>query len=549
MKHFNFATDGNISDNYKLENYKSKINNLLEENVKRKRELSGLKVKLTINIKKIEDFKLPGTNELALQEQIEHIEFELDTFIKDIEPNIINLKNTHKIEYNFDINIQEIYNLVNTILSNYKKLSDKYNKIEEDIDNYNVKIANNTIAIDLIAEKIILEKDQLEIVKKEFDDTAFYNLLKRRKIVKSIKIFEANIYNNKMEHSNLLKKKSLLSEDLHLRTTEATHIHYKLLTEEEFNTINKYNDILMQYKMNLEGFKQKLYEIQLEKEIELKKMISNIESLEFEVIKIKQSILDDDEKSIFEKYQEKIGQITPEEIYNYTIDKALLQMKQEYNIEKSNLLYKFDLYLQLLFCVLFYRRVRNYDTFLNIDEGQDLSSTEFKLFNLANGGNVIFNIYGDLNQRISAKGIVSWDEVELAKNNFVLNENYRNTKEITDYCNKILYMTALPIGVTGKKVIKKTITEVIKDIKNKVINTGKDRNAIIIDSKNSNELLNVFLKVGCINNRIVPGKISVFTVEQSKGLEHDCVYVYDRYMTKNEKYISYTRALKELIIF
>lgn len=34
--------------------------------------------------------------------------------------------------------------------------------------------------------------------------------------------------------------------------------------------------------------------------------------------------------------------------------------------------YKFELYLKLLFSILFYRRVQNYDTFLNIDEGQDL---------------------------------------------------------------------------------------------------------------------------------------------------------------------------------
>lgn len=50
-------------------------------------------------------------------------------------------------------------------------------------------------------------------------------------------------------------------------------------------------------------------------------------------------------------------------------------------------------------------------------------------------------------------------------------------------------------------------------------------------------------------NKILTGKISVLTVEQAKGLEFDCVYVYDKYMNKNEKYISYTRALKKLVVF
>ncbi|MGB4438156.1 MAG: ATP-binding domain-containing protein, partial [Sedimentibacter sp.] len=86
------------------------------------------------------------------------------------------------------------------------------------------------------------------------------------------------------------------------------------------------------------------------------------------------------------------------------------------------------------------------------------------------------------------------------------------------------------------------------EIKNIIKGPGKDRYAVIIDSRNSGELSNTFINIGCVKNKILPGKISVLTVEQSKGLEFDCVYVYDKYMTNNEKYISYTRALKELVI-
>ena len=38
------------------------------------------------------------------------------------------------------------------------------------------------------------------------------------------------------------------------------------------------------------------------------------------------------------------------------------------------------------------------------------------------------------------------------------------------------------------------------------------------------------------------------TVYESKGLEFTCVAVADRNMTKQEKYIAYTRALKELAV-
>ena len=38
------------------------------------------------------------------------------------------------------------------------------------------------------------------------------------------------------------------------------------------------------------------------------------------------------------------------------------------------------------------------------------------------------------------------------------------------------------------------------------------------------------------------------TVYESKGLEFSCVAVADAGMTVNEKYIAYTRALKELAV-
>ena len=43
-------------------------------------------------------------------------------------------------------------------------------------------------------------------------------------------------------------------------------------------------------------------------------------------------------------------------------------------------------------------------------------------------------------------------------------------------------------------------------------------------------------------------KVSIITVEQAKGIEFDNVVVIADQMTSNEKYISYTRALDELIV-
>ena len=38
------------------------------------------------------------------------------------------------------------------------------------------------------------------------------------------------------------------------------------------------------------------------------------------------------------------------------------------------------------------------------------------------------------------------------------------------------------------------------------------------------------------------------SVEDAKGLEFDKVYVLERNMSKNERYISYTRALQDLAV-
>ena len=48
--------------------------------------------------------------------------------------------------------------------------------------------------------------------------------------------------------------------------------------------------------------------------------------------------------------------------------------------------------------------------------------------------------------------------------------------------------------------------------------------------------------------KISKTKINIMTVYESKGLEFTAVAVAEEGLTDNEKYIAYTRALKELAI-
>jgi DNA helicase IV len=49
-------------------------------------------------------------------------------------------------------------------------------------------------------------------------------------------------------------------------------------------------------------------------------------------------------------------------------------------------------------------------------------------------------------------------------------------------------------------------------------------------------------------DEIKSGEIALLTPQEAKGLEFDTCYVFTKGMNRNEKYISYTRALNELYI-
>ena len=51
-----------------------------------------------------------------------------------------------------------------------------------------------------------------------------------------------------------------------------------------------------------------------------------------------------------------------------------------------------------------------------------------------------------------------------------------------------------------------------------------------------------------IGQKIDNGLISFMYVDEVKGIEFDKVFVIPNKMSKNEKYIAYTRALSELVI-
>ena len=109
------------------------------------------------------------------------------------------------------------------------------------------------------------------------------------------------------------------------------------------------------------------------------------------------------------------------------------------------------LYLQILYQFQGSPNARK-ESLITMDEAQDFSSQEILLLRKVNDNQVIFNLLGDEKQHIEGKkGIKSWSEVSNIADfkNYSLNENYRNAKQITNYCNNRFSMNMRAINING----------------------------------------------------------------------------------------------------
>lgn len=117
-----------------------------------------------------------------------------------------------------------------------------------------------------------------------------------------------------------------------------------------------------------------------------------------------------------------------------------------------------------------------------------------------------------------------------------INENFRNTKQISDFCNDKFKYNNLSMAIIGKNVeyIEK------KKINNIILKKINEKKKIAIITQNRDDIENLIP---------IDSEYTFYgTIEQVKGIEFDSVIVFEDKMTKNEKYIAYTRALNDLYI-
>ena len=147
-----------------------------------------------------------------------------------------------------------------------------------------------------------------------------------------------------------------------------------------------------------------------------------------------------------------------------------------------------------------------------------------------------FNVYGDLNQSIYESSISDWSELETIGSfgRYTLNENYRNTIEITEFMNEEVFMNMSALGLNGQKPMLAD-QRTIYDIAHKA---GKeDRIIAIIATDRSRDSISLPMY-----------DLPVYKVSEIKGMEFDTVFVFPESMSDNELYIAYSRAIDHLYV-
>lgn len=440
--------------------------------------------------------------------------------IKIITPNrlfsefISNLSNDLDISEIEQITISNYYFKLN---NRYLEMYNKFDSIKEYIKNKKEKYKRK-----FLAEKMIDENELLKDIVNDLYSEELFKYIKE--------IYDKLI----MEEIKKVDKLDIVIADLNeknIKTFERFIYKSEKVIEEKTKQLEKILDDLryekekgrtfmggIQMFTSMTNNKMKQYE---EKINYLNEQKEKIENRILEIRKVKNELLENGYFVI--------------DLY----DKILNKIEEKFNFQfKNGNFTRIELLILLYINYLHFGELQNKDELLCIDEAQDYNIIEYKVLKIVNK-EAIMNLYGDINQSFYFKGIKNWEQLEkdMKFKRYELNENYRNSIQITEFCNKKFEFNTISMGLNGKEVqyidynyLQNIIDKKIKE---------KKKVAIIVSD---NEILEN------IKNKYVNEHIIYLTVSNAKGIEYDTVIVIEDKMSNNEKYISYTRALNELYI-
>ncbi len=267
-------------------------------------------------------------------------------------------------------------------------------------------------------------------------------------------------------------------------------------------------------------------------------------------------------------------------IENNLLTRAFKELLKRYSI--PNVLgYKDALIFLFIFTELYGIKEDDMYDYSVIDEAQDLSVLELAIIS-----KFVFNnrfcIIGDLNQNIHNNPLSSWEEIyPIFKGNkintFQLDTNYRSTRNIIDFANKILLpftQTYLPKSIEkfGPEVIEikiesdKRLERFAEMIAEDYQNLTKSVGVIFYNFEHASDFILKIREICTDTEKFsilseqdktiyAPRVIYATDFNHCKGLEFSKVYLFgfekqDRNFEEAKKYfVATTRAMNELVIF
>lgn len=298
---------------------------------------------------------------------------------------------------------------------------------------------------------------------------------------------------------------------------------------------------LKRYKINVDGQEKLTYSDRIERREQLKKEIIAITQCVKDIADGFYPLYDFADVLRGENYFVAVGKCeTTYDILRFFYRETVKKIKTRYGVSTKKLCATDTYSLCLILSELGLPLTPKY-RFVFVDEAQDISISEYRVLQAIND-RASFNIFGDLKQNVTPyRGIRDW--AELGYDRFNLNMNYRNTNKIVEYVSDNLNIDMQAIGTEGDGVeiiSKRSVTAYLSRF--------NGLSAVITSEKELENYTRKSYNVVRNTGRISKKKINIMTVYESKGLEFTSVAVADGDLSDNEKYIAYTRALKNLAL-
>lgn len=437
-------------------------------------------------------------------------------------------------------------------------------ELKQRLSDESTKIINISLAESAKVSKILTGILQKKLEKiKELGDSISRKEAEYKKVEETILVYRKAVKLNQIQeeiHSLENEQLSMVKEIDNLKDLINTNV-----TGMDINGLLAFFDDAAVYSPDIRTSKetiQKQQDVIADCRKQLEEYSEQIQDLRNQADSVAEARIPKDLQERIQSLSEQTRELSPKHIYQdiYSIasakaDDILFSRTGKRYIKNVRGTHRYDLYLQLIFALHFFNKKTGENTFICIDEGQDLTPGEYRLIREVNSRNPVFNVYGDTNQLLKyRRGITDWSQVEEIipfPQKFSLNENYRNTNQITQYCNDTFDMNVSLTGVDGhsvKEIARVKLESTLAKIKN-----SEERIAVILprsvkkeDYIDKDQLPPAVKEM--MGDTVDNGKIAVVYVDEVKGVEFDRIFVVPNSMSKNERYIAFTRALTELTV-